>query len=135
MNLYSYHSDPDKLIGNKSQLFLIPELAFHQLQQNPDDPDKIILLKTIARDPDKSLRYATEILNYERFKLGEPAIARTADTAWFYVDKVLKDRFKLAEPVIFANPWYREQYFKNLKKYDKWDDSILDDFEKWNQHK
>lgn len=135
MNLYDYHSEPSKLIGGLTPEFLIPVLACSRLMRNPNDPDKTKLEKVIATDKDLSLMYATKVLHNKRFELGEPAIAKSADASWHYVDTVLKDRFKLGEPVLFANPWYREQYFKNLRKHGKWDDSILDDFEKWKQTK
>jgi hypothetical protein len=114
MNLYKYHTNPEKLIGGETPYLYSIEEAFRYLMyEHPDDELRLSIEKVIAKDPHKSLMYAEH--TNKPFPLGEPEIA--TDSNWSYYYAKLVGPFKLGEPAMAKNPatafHYATQILKN----------------------
>lgn len=66
-------------------------------------------MKYFIHDPELALRHA-EFVRHGQFPEGEDAIASTAQTAFDYATKVLKQRFPKGEPAIATNNDLKQQY-------------------------
>lgn len=99
-----------------------PKLAFIYVRQHqnygyvslPDDIQNR-LKQTISTDPHYALDYANVVIR-GKFSLGEKAISKTADTAYYYAKHILNGLFPLGEPAIATNAYYSYNYAKYILK-------------------
>lgn len=72
--------------------------------------------KIIALSDYFSYAYATIL--QQRFKLGEPAIANSTKYSYYYTIYVLKNPFPLGEPAIAKNSIFARDYTHHVLKHD-----------------
>jgi hypothetical protein len=145
MDLYKYHSNPEKLHGYDKKHMATPEMAFGALksgklnaQQKKEaesvvatDPEYAYLYArnviqgrwpeaepVIAKDPQWAYTYARYVIK-GRWPEGEPAIAKKADRACLYARDVIKGRWPEAEPVIAKDPKWAKNYNELIKELSK----------------
>lgn len=98
MNLYNYHDEADKLIGHADKDELVPREVWNKYKKQPEELKK--REKILARNAATAFFYASHILN-DRFKLGEPALAKNSKYALYYAELI--GEFPLAEPLFADN--------------------------------
>jgi hypothetical protein len=90
MNIYQFHTDPEKLDLFNESLSKVPEIAFEHA-------------KSLGR----------------RFPEGEAAIAKDKEYAYYYAKDIIKGRFPEGEAAIAKNEYFAHSYAKDVVK-ERW---------------
>lgn len=92
LDLYSYHTQPETLIGFENRKHTLPYL-YTMLEGDSSNFD-IQLLKAseaiIATNPNTTYLYATRVLKNKPFPLGEPSLVKDPQMTVFYVEDVYR---------------------------------------------
>jgi hypothetical protein len=119
MDLYKYHSNPEKLHGYDKKHMATPEMAFEALKGGKlNAQQKKEAESVIATDPKLAYEYARYVIK-GRWPEGEPAIAKDPRWAYWYARDVIKGRFPEAEPVIAKDPHLAKNYNEFIKGLSK----------------
>jgi hypothetical protein len=132
MDLYKYHSNPEKLHGYDKKHMATPEMAYEALKSGKlNAQQKKEAESVVAKDPEFACWYARDVIK-GRFPKGEPAIAKDPEWAYWYACNVIKGRFPKGESAIAKDPewacWYARSVIKGrfpeaepaIAKHPKW---------------
>lgn len=116
MKLHNLHADPTSLKWHDEVDEKVPALVWKKWCSESkiltlDRHKRKKLEAVLATDPEFSLNYAQLILN-DRFKVGEPAIAKSVYHSYFYAKHILKGSFPAGEKAIAKDARYSYQYAK-----------------------
>ena len=113
LNLYKYHTKPEKLDQYENRLTIVPELAYKyavETNQRFEAGERAIM-----KDPYYAYLYALNIIE-GRWREAEPYIMKDPDYAIQYARDIIKGRWPEAEPYIMNNPYYAYWYARDIIK-------------------
>ena len=112
MNLYEYHTNPEKLDQYENRSIIVPELAYKyvlETNQRFEAGERAIM-----KDPEYAYWYAQKVIK-GRWPEAEPVIIKDPYWAYLYAIYVIKGRWPEAEPVIMKRAYYWYLYKNNLE--------------------
>jgi len=113
MNLYKFHSNPERLIGYDLALEQVPELAWDRYIDNIEELKKKEYLW--KQDAHYAYWYARDVIQ-GRFPEGEAVIATSAYWAYWYARDIINGRFPEGEASIATNAAYINSYTHLINK-------------------
>jgi hypothetical protein len=126
MDLYKFHSKPDKLHGHHEANDMVPARIKPLVLKNKslvkiNEKQK----KSIARDAELSYLYALQ--QKKRFPEGEPAISKDAGWSLFYAQDVIKGAWPEGEDTIATDAEYSIDYATYVikKRFPKCEPNLL----------
>ena len=112
INIYDYHSEPNKLDQYDNRLTIVSELAYchaKMTQQRFEAGEYAIM-----NSPSWAYLYAKDIIK-DRWPEAEPVIMTDPKYAYYYTIKIIKGRWEAAEPVIMKDSEYWIWYNQYLR--------------------
>lgn len=113
MNLYKYHTRPEKLELHDKAPEKVPAVIWDKYEDQPDELEK--REKILAKDPLYAYLYAVNVLQ-DRFPAGEAAIAKSAEHAYGYALIILRAAFPKGEAAIATSGLHAQQYARFVIK-------------------
>ena len=134
LNLYKYHTKPDKLNQYDNRNTIVPELAFdyaNETYQCFEAGERAIMKSSFY-----AYLYAENIIE-GRWEAGEPAIIKDPKYAYQYANYIIKGRWLEAEQVIMKDKWYAYLYARDIIKgrWEAGETAIMKDPCWWNIYK
>jgi hypothetical protein len=112
MNLYSFHSNPERLLHHDTAIESVPKIVWERYSRTPTKLKRYE--SVLAKSAEHAYKYAH--MRAEPFPAGEAAIAKSARWSYTYAVDVLMSPFPAGEAAIAADTFRANRYAQEVLK-------------------